>query len=918
MLAPGARVGPYEIVSAIGAGGMGEVYRARDGKLGRDVAIKVLPDIFVGDPDRVARFEREAQVVASLNHPNIAVIHGFQESDGVRALVLELVEGETLGEIIARGPVPLADALDIARQIADALEAAHDKGIVHRDLKPDNVKITPEGKIKVLDFGLAKMLESEPARHPSFAGTMSPTLSIHATYGGVILGTAAYMSPEQARGKPVDRRTDIWSFGCVLFEMLTGRQTFEAGETISDAVAHILTREPDWNTLPAETPPHVRTLLRRCLRKDPSKRLPHIGLVRLEIDDGPAASDELAPTAASSAPQPASKKRVGSALGVLFAAVAAGVVATWALMRTPPATPQQLRFSVIPSSTQPFSVNGFFRNVTIAPDGRHVVYVAPSGAGNSLLMVRALDQLEAVPLRGVTGATSPFMSPDSRSIGFFAQLAGGDLKKVSITGGPALTLCRYQGTPRGATWGTNESIVFATNDLSTGLLRVPAAGGEPKVLTKPDPANGEQDHLFPSMLPGSRAVLFTIAPADGITDNSQVAVLDLTTGQRKTLIRGGSHAQYVDPGYVVYAVSGSLRAVRFDPDRLAVSSDPVPVVDQVMTFGTGAGLFEVSRSGTLVYVPGGATSGTGTPRSLVWVDRHGQEEAIPAPTRTYVFPRLSPDGQRVAVDIRDQENDIWIFDLKRPTLTKLTFNPGPDSWPIWTPDGRRIVFGSTRGVGAQQNLFWQPADGTGTAERLTTSANIQQPHSFSPDGRSLVVYELVPSSFSDLTLLPIGSLSEKPPTGKLETQPLVYTAAAENAGEISPDGHFVAYHSNESGQPQVYVRPFPDVDKGRWQISTAGGTRPAWGPDRRELFYMNPDGAMMAVPVQTTPTFSAGNPTKLFEGQWFRGQSGRTYDVAKDGRFLMIKDAVTNDQGSAVTMTVVVNWVEELKQKLPK
>jgi eukaryotic-like serine/threonine-protein kinase len=917
MLAPGARVGPYEVVSAIGAGGMGEVYRARDGKLGRDVAIKVLPDIFVGDPDRVARFEREAQVVASLNHPNIAVIHGFQESDGVRALVLELVEGETLGEIIARGPVPLADALAIARQIADALEAAHDKGIVHRDLKPDNVKVTPEGKIKVLDFGLAKMLEPEPARHPSFAGTMSPTLSIHATYGGVILGTAAYMSPEQARGKPVDRRTDIWSFGCVLFEMLTGRQTFEAGETISDAVAHILTREPDWNALPAKTPPHVRTLLRRCLQKDPSKRLPHIGLVRLEIDDGPAASDELAPAAASSAPQPASKKRVAIALGVLFAAVAAGVVATWALMRTPPAVPPQLRFSVIPSSTQPFSVNGFFRNVTISPDGRHVVYVA-TGTGNPQLIVRALDQLEAVPLRGVTGAVSPFMSPDGQWIGFFAQLAGGDLKKASITGGPALTLCRYQGTPRGATWGTDDSIVFATNDLSTGLLRVPAAGGEPKVLTKPDPANGEQDHVFPSMLPGSRAVLFTIAPADGITDNSQVAVLDLTTGQRKILIRGGSHAQYVDPGYVVYAVAGSLRAVRFDLDRLAVSSDPVPVVDQVMTFGTGAGLFEVSRSGTLVYVPGGATSGTGTPRSLVWVDRHGQEEAIPAPTRTYVFPRLSPDGQRVAVDIRDQENDIWIFDLKRPTLTKLTFNPGPDSWPIWTPDGRRIVFGSTRGVGAQQNLFWQPADGTGTAERLTTSANIQQPHSFSPDGRSLVVYELVPSSFSDLTLLPIGSLSEKPPTGKLETQPLVYTAAAENAGEISPDGHFVAYHSNESGQPQVYVRPFPDVDKGRWQISTTGGTRPAWGPDRRELFYMNPDGAMMAVPVQTTPTFSAGNPTKLFEGQWFRGQSGRTYDVAKDGRFLMIKDAVTNDQGSAVTMTVVVNWVEELKQKLPK
>jgi Tol biopolymer transport system component len=918
MLSPGARVGPYEIVSPIGAGGMGEVYRARDAKLGRDVAIKVLPDVFVADPDRVARFEREAQVVASLNHPNIAIIHGFQESDGVRALVLELVEGETLGDVIARGPVPLSDALAIARQIADALEAAHDKGIVHRDLKPDNVKITPEGKIKVLDFGLAKMLEPEPARHPSFAGTMSPTLSIHATYGGVILGTAAYMSPEQARGKPVDRRTDIWSFGCVLFEMLTGKQTFEPGETISDAVAHILTREPHWNALPSDTPSHVRLLLRRCLQKDPQKRLPHIGLVRLELDEGPNRIDGNEAVSTGLALQ-ASRVRIALAIVALVAAVGIGVAATWVLMRTPPAALGQLRFSIVPTSTQPFTINGFVRNVTISPDGRHVVYVA-SGTGSNSLMVRALDQLEAVPLRGVTGVSSPFMSPDGRWIGFFAQAAGGDLKKVSITGGPALTLGRYQGNPRGATWGADDTIVFATNDLSTGLLRVPAGGGEPKVLTKPDPSGGEQDHLFPSMLPGSRAVLFTIAPSDGIADNSQVAVLDLTTGQRRTVIRGGSHAQYVDPGYVVYAVAGSLRAVRFDLDRLAVSSDPVPVVDQVMTFGTGAGLFDVSRNGTLVLVPGGASGGTGTPRSLVWVDRRGNEESIPAPTRTYVFPRLSPDGQRVALDIRDQENDIWIFDLKRPTLTKLTFNPGPDSWPIWTPDGRRIVFGSTRGAGAQQNLFWQPADGTGTAERLSTSANIQLPHSFSPNGQSLVVYELVPASFSDLTLLSIGSVTGGPTTGKLEAKPLVHTAAAENAGEISPDGRFLAYYSNESGQAQVFVRPFPNVDTGgRWQISIDGGTRPAWAHNGRELFFMDLNGAMMAVAVQTTPTFSAGNPTKLFEGQFFRGQSGRTYDVANDGRFLMIKDALTNEQGSAsATMTVVVNWVEELKQKLGK
>ena len=915
-LAPGTRLGSYEVIAPLGAGGMGEVYRAKDTKLARDVALKVLPSEFAIDPDRLARFKREAQVLASLNHPHIAAIYGFEDSEDVQALVLELVEGETLGEIVARGPVPLADALAIARQIAEALETAHEQGIIHRDLKPDNVKVTPEGKIKVLDFGLAKMLEPEPARHPSFAGTMSPTLSIHATHGGVILGTAAYMSPEQARGKPVDRRTDIWSFGCVLFEMLTGKQTFDPGETISDAVAHILTREPDWTTLPADTPPHVRTLLRRCLQKDPQKRLPHIGLVRLELDDNAARTDvrELTQTVPAAPPR-SSHRRVALGIAALAAIAIAGA-ASWALMRTPAATPERIRFSVVPPSGQPFTLNGFFRNVTISPDGRIVVYVA---SPNGSLMVRALDELEAVALRGVNAASSPFMSPDGRWIGFFSQLAGGDLKKVSITGGPAVALGRFLGTPRGATWGSDDTIVFATNDLSTGLLRVPAGGGEPKVLTKPDRARGEQDHWFPSMLPGNRAVLYTIAPTDGITDNSQIGLLDLTTGESHTLIRGGSHAQYIDPGYLVYASAGSLRAVRFDLARLAVSGDPVPVVDQVMTFGTGAGLFEVSRNGTLVFVAGGAANGMGTPRSLVWVDRRGKEEPIPAPTRTYVFARLSPDGQSVAVDIRDQENDIWIFDLKRPTLRRLTFNPGPDAWPIWTPDGRRVVFSSTRGSATQGNLFWQAADGTGTAERLTTSANIQQPHAFSPDGQNIIVYELVPSAASDLTLLPIGTFSGRSPTGKLETKPLIHSPAADSAGEISPDGNFIAYHSQESGQNQVYVRPFPNVDTGRWQISTDTGTRPAWAANGRELFYMNADGAMMAVPIQTTPTFSAGNPTKLFDGQWFRGQNARTYDVAKDGRFLMIKDATTNEQGSAAaSMTVVVKWVEELKQKLPK
>jgi hypothetical protein len=918
-LAPGTRLGPYEVTAYIGAGGMGVVYRARDAKLGRDVALKILPEAFVGDPDRVARFEREAQVVAALNHPNIAIIHGFQESDGVRALVLELVEGETLTDVIARGPLAVNEALAIARQIADALEAAHDKGIVHRDLKPDNVKVTPSGTIKVLDFGLAKMLEPDPARTPSYAGTMSPTISLHATYGGLILGTPAYMSPEQARGKLVDRRADIWAFGCVLFEMLTSRKTFDPGETISDAVAQILTSEPEWSALPADTPAHAQTLLRRCLQKDPQKRLPHIGLVRLELDEGAQPGVASAPVRLkpdTTSPATVARKRALLVAGAL-AAVALGAAFTWLMMRTPSAVPRQTRFSV--AAVRPISGNAFFRNIAISPDGTQFVYASALGAQENQLFVRRFDRLEAQVMRGITSAGSPFFSPDSRSIGFFAP-ATQELKKVSIEGGPAIPLCRFQGTPRGAAWATDDTIVFATNDPVTGLFNVSAGGGDPRVLTKPDPQKGEQDHLFPSMLPGNRAVLFTIAPVGGLVDNSQVAVLDLTTGETKTLIRGGSNAMYVDTGHLVYASLGSLRAVRFDLDRLTVLSDPVAVVDQVRTLNSGAAQFDVSRSGTLVFMPGDGGGVASVPRSLVWVDRSGREQPIAAPGRSYAFPRLSPDGKRVALDIRDQANDIWIWDLERETLTKLTTNPGVDAWPVWTPNGARIVFVSSRD-GIAPNLFWQRADFTGTAERLSTSTNSQNPTSISPDGKNLLVQEVIPGNNNDLNLIGMDALlTGKPADGKLETRPLLHTPAAESAGEISPDGRWLAYYSNSSGTNEVYVRAFPNVDGGGlFPISTAGGTRPAWSRNGRELFYLDLNGAMWVVPVRTTPAFSAGKPTKLFDASWWSAQSGRTYDVTADGqRFLAIKDPSSDGADAATqTFSVVLNWQEELKRLVP-
>ena len=545
-----------------------------------------------------------------------------------------------------------------------------------------------------------------------------------------------------------------------------------------------------------------------------------------------------------------------------------------------------------------------------------MVYVSTT-ASDTNLMVRAVDQLDATPLR-VTSASSPFLSPDGRWIGYFSPQTF-DIRKVPIAGGPQLPITKFQSNPRGATWGANNTVIFGTNDVATGLLSVSAGGGEPTVLTRPDRARGEQDHVSPFMLPGDRAVLFTISAQGGYVDNSQIAVLDLTTGQTRTLIQGGFDARYVDPGYIVYAAAGSLRAVRFDLDRLAVLGDAVPVVDRVTTMGTGAAQYDVARNGTLVFMPGGANAIAGVPRSLAWVDRKGRQEAIEAPLRTYVIPRLSPDGTQVALDIRDQENDIWTFDLKAKTLTKLTFNQSGDSWPVWTPDGKRIIFASTReGGSGVQNVFWQAADGTGTAERLTTSPNVQLPHSITPDGMNLILQENANNSNADVAVLALDDLFKKPATGKLETRPVIHTTATEFAGTLSPDGRWLAYYSTESGRQEVYVRPFPAVDTGRWLISTAGGTRPAWSHDGRELFYLglDPDVSMMVVPVKITPTFSKGNPTKLFGGRWFTGQTGRTYEVAKDGRFLMIKDAA-GDGAEPTSITVWLNWVDDLKQRIP-
>jgi len=866
-LAPGTRLGGCEILSLVGKGGMGEVYRARDTRLGRDVAVKVLLEAVARDPERLARFEREAHLLASLNHPNIAAIYGFEQSGGVPFLVLEYVPGETL-----RGPLPLDDAVAIARQIADALEAAHEKTIVHRDLKPANIKITPEGKVKVLDFGLAKALADDPA---STQGSQSPTISVLATRAGVILGTAAYMSPEQVRGRAVDKRADVWAFGCVLYELLAGRQAF-ACDTVSDTLAAILGRDADWNALPAGLPSGVLRLLRRCLQRDRDRRLRDIADARLELEESP--TEPLRPVTAPS------RSRLGWIAATAVATVALLALAVIHFRETPPAAPTT-RFLVLPPDKATFS-----EYPTISPDGRRLAFVATVD-GKALLWVRPLDSLAAQPLAGTEEAEFPFWSPDSRFLAFASQ---GKLKKVDVSGGPPQTLCNAGNPFRGGAWGRDGTVVFNGGGRAP-LRRVPAAGGVPAPLTTVD-SPGELSHRWPHFLPDGRHFLYWIQAVDRQRSAVVLASLDdqPDSKERRRLLSGVSMAAY-SAGHLLFEREGTLLAQPFDASRFQVRGEPFPAVQQVgQTSGIqGWAAFSVSSEGTLASRAGG-----GAKTQLAWFDRAGKETGRLGQPEHQADPRISPDQKRVAVTRRDPQglNDIWLLEPARDTSTRFTFQAVDDHSPVWSPDGSRVAFASLREV----SHVYQKLSGGGVAEELLVkSSDRVYLTDWSADGRFLL-YQAIGPKGPDLWALPLE--------GDRKPIPVAQTEFSELHGQFSPDGRWVAYESNESTPPQVYVQAFPKAG-GKFQVSTNGGFRARWRHDGKELYYMTPGRKLMAVEVKATATsFEALRPRELFQSREANvSPLYATYDVTADGQRFLI-NAVLEAEGPP-PITVVMNWV---------
>ena len=869
---------------------MGEVYRATDSNLKRQVAIKVLPASVAGDADRLARFQREAEVLAALNHPNIAQIFGLEKSESITALVMELVEGDDLSQRIAKGAIPLDDALPIAKQIAEALEAAHEQGIIHRDLKPANIKVRSDGTVKVLDFGLAKAMEPAAGSSPSMS--MSPTITTPAmTQAGMILGTAAYMSPDQARGRTVDKRADIWAFGTVLFEMLTGQRAFP-GEDLTDTLAAVVKLDPKWAAVGADVPARVRQVLRVCLQKDPRQRAQAIGDVRLALEG----AFETATQTTASTPASASRGRLPWMAALAAVAVVIVVLAIPALRylrEAPPAAPPETRTDIVTPPTDAAT------SFALSPDGRQIVFVA-SGDGTSRLWLRSLGATRGQPLSGTEAARYPFWSPDGRSVGFFAE---NSLKRIDLGSDAARTLAPAV-NGRGGAWGTDGVIVFAPGG-SSSLWRVPATGGAATALT----ALGQQQlsHRWPQILPDGRHVLLYVQGSTPEVAGVYLGSLDGTAVTRLTSADG--QGAYLPSGWMLWARAGTLLAARLDVEKAALLGAPLTLADGVAmdpTFARGA--LSVSAMGLVAYRTGG-----GSTLQLTWVDRTGATRGtLGDRDGSFSVPRVSPDGRRIVVGRTVQGNqDLWLLEGTR--MTRLTFDPAIDQFPVWSPDSTRIVFRSNRnGPG---DLYQTFASGAGGEQRLLTSDQTKSPDSWSPDGRFLLYRVNDAHTGADLWVLPLAG----------DHAPAVFLQAPfeERRGAFSPDGRWVAYHSNESGRDEVYVRAFvppahgasADKPGGQWQVSTTGGVYPAWRPDGKELYYLNSAGVMMAAPITVTgANIAAGDPVTLFPARIRGGGADtgapRQYDIAPDGRFLI--NTVLDETPAPITL--LMNWAPEAKK----
>jgi serine/threonine protein kinase/Tol biopolymer transport system component len=909
---PGTRLGPYEVLAKLGEGGMGVVYRATDSNLKRSVAIKVLPASVAGDADRLSRFQREAEVLAALNHPNIGAIYGLEKTPDFTALVMELVEGEDLSQRIARGAMPIAEALPIAKQIAEALEAAHEQGIVHRDLKPANIKVRADGAVKVLDFGLAKAVEAGAAGKAGGAGSlsMSPTITTPAmTQAGMILGTAAYMAPEQARGVAVDKRADIWAFGVVLFELLSGRRLFD-GEMVSDTLAAVLRQDIDWTCLPAETPGRIVQLLGRCLERDPKRRMRDIGEARIALDPS---SPSLTASAPITAPTPATVavRRSSAAAWTILALVTVALVAGLVIAQwfRPSLDVPTLRLTTllppdvtIDPSTYPI--------LALSRDGSTIAFVGVNN-GTSRIYVRRLTEYDAHQLPQTEGATAPFFSPDGAWIGFFGD---GKLKKTPTAGGPVVTLAPGSDI-RGGVWTSADTIVFSP-DATASLQEMPASGGSSRVVTTLDQSKQERTHRWPTMMPDGKTVLFNVGsvahPND--YDDATIEAVNVETGKRQLVMQGGRMPQYVGAtGDLLFVRGKILYAVAVDPQTLQVRGRPRPVLDSVMGDPTtGSAFFAVSNTGTLTYAPGDPS---GALRRFAWIDLDGKASSIDLPAALYLDPHVSPDGRRIAfaiVDSTSSDADIWVADPARGTSSRLT-NHGVYRSPIWSRDGRRLFCVSYDAKVNRSTIEARAADASGQPEAIGVIDGPAFMNDISTDGSTLYLDASPPTGAAGRS-----GIYQLSTTGRSDTKPTAFltSSAGDLAGSaVSPDGRWLAFVSSEAGQRiEVFVQSLQDGG-GRMQVSTNGGQNPHWSPDGRTIYYLQ--GAdTLAVSVETSGGLAVGKPRRLFAQQLaLQFDSQQYFAVGTDGRLLMMRP--NDDRAQTPELRVVLNWVEELKRRAP-